>query len=302
MNNEYFLTIAVITMNRSNQLEEAINSCLSCNIPADTQFVIVNNASTDNTEECVNNLIRNNPKYHFDYFLSPINVGAGGGRNKALELSKGKYVYFLDDDAIIDPKYSKTFFPKCLDIMERNVDIASLSTNIYDTICGNERNPKGLFAKDELRDILAWRGGSHFLRRSVFMSPLYLNIRYGSEELAPSIKAWDKGYRNVYYDEVRIIHQPRNNKWAKGTNHLIELSKLHTAMHYATYTLLYPKLFYPIIHLVFSARCKKHLSPVSKAKDECEKLVNEIIKTHQIDKISTKTVFLLWRKFKWTAF
>lgn len=302
MNDEMILTIAIITMNRAEQLKEAIDSCLSSRLPDKTQFVIVDNASTDNTKTVIADIRRSNPQYEFDYFYSAINLGVGGGRNKAFSLSKGKYIYFLDDDAIIASECYNTFFMKCIELMENNLSVASLSTNIYDIICGNKRNIQGHFAENELTDILSWRGGSHFLRHSVFKSPLYLNILYGSEELVPSIYIWHKGLRNVYFDDVRIIHQPRVNKWCDGTTQMTELKKLHNAMRYATYKLLYPSLFYPIINLAMKIRCKKHLPELDNAFEVCMKLANHIIQSHQVDKISIRTVIRLWWKFKWTVF
>ena len=47
---EMKLTIGLVTMNRERQVAEAIQSCLQSNLPNDTEFVVINNASTDNTE------------------------------------------------------------------------------------------------------------------------------------------------------------------------------------------------------------------------------------------------------------
>ena len=49
----YKLSIGVVTMNRAAQLKEALESCLACQLPAKTEFIIIDNASTDNTEEIV---------------------------------------------------------------------------------------------------------------------------------------------------------------------------------------------------------------------------------------------------------
>lgn len=302
MNNKVILSIAIITMNRADQLNEAIHSCLLCEIPDNTQFVIVDNASSDNTKDVVNRIKSNYPQIVFDYYYSSLNEGVGGGRNKAFEMSKGKYVYFLDDDAVIAPECYSTFFVKSIWLMENCTDVASLSTNIYDTICGNSRNPQGNFKEEELVDILAWKGGSHFLRRAYQRTPLYLKIRYGCEELVPSILIWNKGLRNVYYGEVRIIHQPRVNKWVKDSSKLEELAIIHSSMRYATFRLLYPKAFYPVIYLALIARCQKHLKSVDNSIEKCLKLADEIIKSHHIEKISTRTIFCLWKKFGMTIF
>lgn len=296
------LTIAIVTMNRAEQLNEAIHSCLSSNLPDKTQFVIVDNASTDNTKDIIADIKNNYPQYEVDYYYSCVNTGVGGGRNKAFNLSKGKYVYFLDDDAVIAPECYEMFFIKCIELMDNNLNVVSLSTNIYDCICGNARNPQNHLGKDELIDIFSWKGGSHFLRNSTFKSPLYLNILYGCEELMPSIRMWDRGFRNVYFDGVKIIHQPRINKWIEGTDQLKKVTILHIAMHYATYKLLYPRIFYPIIYLALIARCKKYWGKADETFKECILLADEVIKSHHVDKISVRTVLMLWLKFKWCVF
>lgn len=296
------LTIAIITMNRAEQLVEAISSCLSSKLPNNTEFVIVDNASTDNTKEAIELIKTNNSVFKFSYYYSSVNIGVGGGRNKAFEMSNGKYVYFLDDDAIIAPECYDTFFSNSIELMEQNSDIASLSTNIYDIICGNSRNPQGLvLQKKEAVDVFTFRGGSHFLRRDALKRPLYMTIKYGSEELMPSIYIWDQKMRNVYFDDVRIIHKPRINKWTKETK-LTELSKLHIAIHYATYRLLYPDIFRPLLRLALVIRCRRHLGDIKNASEECLRMADEIIKSNNVEKVSVKTVIKLWQKFKWTIF
>lgn len=97
------LSIVVITWNRSKQLTEALGSCFACDLPEDTEFVIIDNASTDDTEAVVSSLFKN---YQYDFYYEKMseNLGVGKGRNYAYLKSHGKYVYFLDDDAYIDKK------------------------------------------------------------------------------------------------------------------------------------------------------------------------------------------------------
>lgn len=99
------LSIVVITWNRSKQLAEALGSCFACDLPEDTEFVIIDNASTDDTEAVVSSLFKN---YQYDFYYEKMseNLGVGKGRNYAYLKSHGKYVYFLDDDAYIDKKHS----------------------------------------------------------------------------------------------------------------------------------------------------------------------------------------------------
>ena len=87
------LSIAVVTMNRSKQLLEALESCAACELPTDTQFVIVDNASTDETENMVKGFFATNP-FPFYYEKMTENIGCGRGRNYAYSKCSGDYCYF----------------------------------------------------------------------------------------------------------------------------------------------------------------------------------------------------------------
>ena len=69
-------------MNRASQLCDALNSCFNCNLPKDTQFVIIDNNSSDNTENLVFDIFKEN-SYEYYYEKLPQNLGVGGGRNYA---------------------------------------------------------------------------------------------------------------------------------------------------------------------------------------------------------------------------
>ncbi len=65
------------------------------------EIVLVDDCSTDKSAQ----MIKEAQKKHSSivYFCQPENMGAGAARNKALELSKGRYVAFLDSDDIWMP-------------------------------------------------------------------------------------------------------------------------------------------------------------------------------------------------------
>ena len=54
---DILLSICLVTYNREKQLKAAIESCFSCELPIGTEFVIVDNGSTDNTEEMIRALV-----------------------------------------------------------------------------------------------------------------------------------------------------------------------------------------------------------------------------------------------------
>ena len=78
------LSIAIITWNRSQQLIEAIDSCTRCLLPREVEFIIIDNASTDNTESAVKEYFKNSI-YPYYYEKMSQNLGAGIGRNIAFD-------------------------------------------------------------------------------------------------------------------------------------------------------------------------------------------------------------------------
>ena len=122
------LTIGIVTMNREEQLAEALYSCLRTDLPNETEFVVIDNASTDNTEKVVREILTNSG-YEYYYEKLPENIGCGRGRNYAFSKSRGLYYYSLDDDAVID-EHCKKFFLYALDILDKNTGIVTLTTQI----------------------------------------------------------------------------------------------------------------------------------------------------------------------------
>lgn len=303
MNNKFDLSIIIVTMNRSSQLLEALESCICCVLPEKTEFVIINNGSSDNTDECVKNFTNEHKSLKINYRSLPENIGVGAGRTLGFDNAQGRYLYFLDDDAIISDDCRETFFRESVDRFERNSNIASITSRIYDEALGCDRD---VDVSDTFIDgcpcIFKFLGGSHFLKKECFNSPLYLDIKYGSEEYAPSIIAQDKGYRHVYDDKIKIIHKPRINKWVDGTE-----SKRFTLVQgiagiYATKRILYPRIFAPVLVLGFRRRCDMYLKQYEGAISDALKESKRIMDNSSTGRIRIKTVIRLFRQFGMTTF
>lgn len=71
------LTIGIVTMNREKQLKEFLKSCLLCILPKETEFVVIDNASIDDTEQTVQEVLGNS-EYPYIYKKLKKNIGAGG--------------------------------------------------------------------------------------------------------------------------------------------------------------------------------------------------------------------------------
>lgn len=87
------VSIIIPTYNRAYLIERSIKSVLDQTYK-DFEVIIVDDASTDNTEEIIR-LFENNK---IKYVKNETNKGANAARNTGLQLSKGKYVAFQDSD------------------------------------------------------------------------------------------------------------------------------------------------------------------------------------------------------------
>lgn len=254
------LSIAIITRNRRSQLKEALLSCVHSNLPLDTQFVIIDNASEDDTEILVRDFFT---EYHFEYIYEKMssNLGVGIGRNYAYSRTRGDYVYFMDDDAYIDEK-CKHFFTHAIEILDKNPKIATLTTQIYDLLWQKNRvTSYGPIINGDIRYCRTLCGGSHFLSRHFFReSAPYFPNKYGYEEIIPSLRVIDSGYINAFIERLLVIHNPLVNKWDYNIESNEEYLIKGIVIPMVMKSKLYPYVFLPFVYLAYNFRCRKYLN------------------------------------------
>lgn len=296
------LSIAVITWNRSRQLAEALKSCFACNLPENTEFIIIDNGSNDDTEQVVLSLFKNS-HYLFFYEKMKENLGVGEGRNVAFSKCNGKYVYFMDDDAYIDVKNDPDFFIKGIQILDSHEYVMTLTTQIYDLAWkANRLTNSAPQIDDSLYKCYMVCGGSHFLRRSFFegTNPYFPN-KYGYEELQASLRVADAGYINAYSPNLRVIHNPAVNKWQfKETSNTDTLIS-GIANQFAIKTSVYPRLAHPICFLAYLIRQKRHLPHSELVR--CNHVARELKKTYYFGpRIRLRTIVSMYRDFGFKIF
>ncbi len=89
------VTIGIPCYNASETIARAINSALSQDWP-NTEIIIVDDTSTDNSTDVIQNLIGNSNKARL--IKHQCNSGPAGVRNTILHEAKGEFIAFFDDD------------------------------------------------------------------------------------------------------------------------------------------------------------------------------------------------------------
>ena len=101
-------SVCICTHNRADLVGHAITSVFEQRYPRDRiELVVVDNASTDETQEVVEALGPISPIR----FVADVEerVGLSHARNRAITLSRNEFVAFLDDDAVTGPDWLRWF-------------------------------------------------------------------------------------------------------------------------------------------------------------------------------------------------
>jgi glucosyl-dolichyl phosphate glucuronosyltransferase len=94
------ITIAICTFNRAESLRLTLDSLLAIQVPRGLswEILIVNNNSTDNTDDVINEYVSRLPvRREFE-----ARAGKSNALNRAIDVAKGDYIIWIDDDVIVD--------------------------------------------------------------------------------------------------------------------------------------------------------------------------------------------------------
>src|SRR5258708_10757639 len=99
------ITVAICTHNRAALMAEAVRSVLP-QLDSDTELVIVDNSSTDDTAKVAAGFATANPRVRA---VLESKMGLSAARNTVLATARGEYVIFLDDDATAEDGWLEAY-------------------------------------------------------------------------------------------------------------------------------------------------------------------------------------------------
>ncbi len=152
------VSIIMATYNRAHLIEETLESIVNQTYQ-DWECLIIDDGGNDNTEEVAKKWTEDDTRFTYTKRTSNHQKGLPGCRNQGIELAKGEYIIFFDDDDLIHPQnlelcvnylknhdidfvhYNKKPFKTNESTSfhhynKENFDFVINSNNIYDSITG----------------------------------------------------------------------------------------------------------------------------------------------------------------------
>jgi len=197
------LSIIILTLNNKHLLEQCIDSVLRYTKSITFEIIIVDNNSSDGTQE----LIRSKyPKATL--IANEKNLGFTRANNKGLRTSKGRYALLLNDDTYL----KDDAFSKMLAFMDSRPDVGICGPRLLNTDGSIQRQGSILSSH-------TWKAaspvetqmviGACMLIRASMTEKLGLldeNLFFYNDDLDYCKRARSAGYKVVYYPLAQIFH------------------------------------------------------------------------------------------------
>lgn len=159
--NKVKVSVCISVHNTSHLLPRCLDSVCAQTLN-DLEIVLVNNGSTDNSEEIMRQYERLHPERKFVIY-SQEDRGLAQGRQSGINNASGEYIAFLDADDYVEPTIYEEML-KCAE--DNNVDIVEIETWREGKVLSSPY--KGLY---QSHDIL-----KNYLKNGVLCSMLWLRL------------------------------------------------------------------------------------------------------------------------------
>jgi len=154
------VTIIMATYNRSRFIVETLNSIKQQTF-CDWECLIIDDGGTDTTQEAITPILEKNKRFQF--FKRPDNYlkGLPGARNYGLDLAKGNYIVFFDDDDLVDENLLEIALKA---IHDHDVDFCHYQKKSFEDgrMIGNVEDssaPRFPISRNNLEDIVQYKIG-----------------------------------------------------------------------------------------------------------------------------------------------
>jgi glycosyltransferase involved in cell wall biosynthesis len=241
---KYLLSVIIPAYNEANSIIAVLDKVIHVQPEnVEKELIIVNDCSTDNTRELIEDFIRDHMHENIRVFHQPKNQGKGAALHKGIEMATGDFVVIQDADHEYDPKeYQDLLMP----IIEGHADVVYgsrfMGSNphrilfFWHTI-GNKLLTflSNLFTNLNLTDMETCY---KVFRREIIQSLLLKEKRFGFE---PEVTAKISRIKEIRIYEVGISYYGRTYKEGKKINWKDGLKALWCILKYNLFCRKYLK-------------------------------------------------------------
>lgn len=156
------ISFIVPVYNTGSYIEKCLDSIIEQTIKEEIEIIIVNDGSTDNSEEIIKEYIIKSDKQDIIKYYSKENTGIAQTRNYGLEKATGEYILFVDSDDYIEKdtiEKLKTYLDKKIDMIKFKLQRVNKLGNVIEKVEGpdlevmtGEEAFSKLYSKDILLD------------------------------------------------------------------------------------------------------------------------------------------------------
>jgi len=201
-------SIIIPVFNDPRGIQSVLNSVCCQSVPSDLQILIVDNSSTDNTRDVINEYAT---KYDNVHLLVENEIqGSYAARNKGLEHATSDVLAFLDADETVDEDWLETALAA---MDEQNADYLGCRVELTlpeDTLVGRYNARTGFPVKQYLEQEHYGPTCALLVRREVFDDVGHFDARLisgGDREFGERVH--DAGYKQGYAEDAVVYHPAR---------------------------------------------------------------------------------------------
>lgn len=213
------ISIVICTANRVHLLSLCLESITKYDHVGILEVNVIDNLDQIEVKELIKNIANPKIKYYVEN-----KVGLSFARNKGISVSKGSYIYFLDDDCKV---LSNTFVNVSKILLDENPSLAGGGWLPFYT----EKKPVWLddnfgkfrlpFSKPTNLNDMFVTGGNFIVKNHVFKSIGYFDTSYGmkrekigyGEETEFQFRARKNGYKILYIPDIEVLHHVGSHKY-----------------------------------------------------------------------------------------
>ena len=182
--NTPIVSVIIPVYNTENYVRDAISSIQNQTL-SDIEIIAVNDGSTDNSLSILNDISEKDPRVHV---ISQKNAGQSTARNTGFDIAKGKYVYFMDSDDLLE----KTALEKCY----KKCEINDLEVVTFDALTFGQ---SGFFNDDHYKRM-------HLLENKTYSGNELFNILIDLKKLR--VPMWLYVAKKEFIDRISLRSYP----------------------------------------------------------------------------------------------